>query len=92
MKMAKINVKGLMLDLEEIQEIRIEDYTSYVAGKSSNGGNYIYGTTFKKEGINWIRVDWSSCELLDNEYSKSSIGELISFLTYVGEDMEISIY
>lgn len=88
----KINVKGLILDLQEIQEVKIEDYTSYVAGKSSNGGNYITGTSFIREGNKWTRVDWSSCEMLDKEYSKSSIGEILSFLTYVGEDMEISIY
>lgn len=88
----KIKFKGLMLDLQKIKEVRIEDWSEYVAGKSSNGGNYIYGTTFKKEGNKWIRVDWSSCEMLDKEYSKSSIGEILSFLTYVGEDMEISIY
>lgn len=88
----KIKFKGLALDLQEVKEIRIEDWSEYVAGKSSNGGNYIYGTTFKKEGNNWIRVDWSSCELLDNEYSKSSIGELIAFLTYSGEEVEINIF
>lgn len=87
----KIKFKGLMLDLQKIKEVRIEDWSEYVAGKSSNGGNYIYGTTFKKEGNNWSRIDWSSCEMLDNEYSRSSIGEILSFLTYVGEDMEISI-
>lgn len=92
MKNFKIKFKGLMLDLQKIKEVRIEDWSEYVAGKSSNGGNYIYGTTFKKEGNKWIRVDWSSCEMLDKEYSKSSIGEILSFLTYVGEDMEISIY
>ena len=92
MKIARINVKGLALDLQEIREIKIEDYSGYIPGKSSNGGNYIYGTTFKKEGNNWIRVDWSSCELLDNEYSKSSIGELIAFLAYSGEEVEINIF
>ncbi|MGP1402627.1 MAG: hypothetical protein ACTTKY_00590 [Catonella sp.] len=88
----KNNIKGLALDLQEIQEIKIEDYSSYVAGKSSNGGCYIYGTTFTREGNKWFRVDWSSCELLDNEYSRSSIGEILSFLAYVGEEMEISVF
>lgn len=88
----KINIKGLILDLQEMKEIRIEDWSEYEPGKSSNGGNYIYGTTFKKEGSRWSRIDWSSCELLDNEYSKSSIGELIAFLAYSGEEVEINIF
>lgn len=92
MKNFKIKFKGLMLDLQKIKEVRIEDWSEYVAGKSSNGGNYIYGTTFKKEGNNWSRIDWSSCEMLDNERSRSSIGEMLLFLAYVGEDMEISIF
>lgn len=92
MKIRKINLKGLMLDLQEIKEIKIEDYSSYVAGKSSNGGSYITGTTFIRDGKCWIRVDWSSCEMLDNEYTKSSIGELIVFLAYAGEEVEISIF
>lgn len=92
MKNFKINLKGLMLDLEEIKEIKIEDWSEYVAGKSSNGGNYITGTSFIREGSGWSRIDWSSCELLDSEYSKSNVGEMLAFLTCIGEDMEISIY
>lgn len=88
----KINVKGLILDLQEIQEVKIEDYASYVTGKSSNGGNYITGTSFIREGNKWTRVDWSSCELLDNEYSKSSIGKMLAFLACAGEEVEISIF
>ena len=88
----KIKLKGLMLDLQEIQEVKIEDYTSYVAGKSSNGGNYITGTGFIREGNNWTRVDWSSCEMLDNEYSRSSVGEMLLFLAYAGEEVEISTF
>ena len=88
----KINLKGLMLDLQKIQEIRIEDWSEYEPGKSSNGGNYIYGTTFKKEGNNWSRIDWSSCEMLDNEYSRSSVGEMLLFLAYAGEEVEISTF
>lgn len=91
MRIRKINLRGLALDLQEVKEIRIEDWSEYVAGKSSNGGNYIYGTTFKKEGNNWSRIDWSSCELLDSEYSKSNIGEMLLFLACTDEEVEISI-
>lgn len=92
MRITKINLKGLALDLQEIQEIKIEDWSQYIDGKSLNGGGYIYGTTFRREGNRWTRVDWSSCEMLDNEYSKSSIGELIAFLAYSSEEVEISIF
>lgn len=92
MRITKINLKGLALDLQEIQEIKIEDWSQYIDGKSSNGGGYIYGTTFRREGNRWTRVDWSSCELLDNEYSKSSVGQILAFLAYTGEDVEISIF
>lgn len=92
MRITKIKLEGLMLDLQKIQEIRIEDWSNYESGKSSNGGSYITGTTFTRERNSWTRVDWSSCELLDNEYSKSSIGELIAFLAYSGEEVEINIF
>lgn len=88
----KINVKGLILDLQETREVRIEDWSEYEPGKSSNGGGYITGTSFIREGNRWTRIDWSSCELLDNEYSKSSIGEILSFLACIGEEVETSIF
>lgn len=92
--METLSIKGKNFELQDIKEIKIEDYSGYIPGKSSNGGGYITGTTFKREGNNWTRIDWSSCELLDNEYSESDILEIMNYLNSIDNepDIEISIY
>lgn len=92
--METLNIKGKNFELQDIKEITIEDYSGYIPGKSSNGGGYITGTTLNKDGNIWIRVDWSSCELLDNEYSESDIPEIMNYLNSIDNepDIEISIY
>ena len=92
--METLNIKGKNFELQDIKEIKIEDYSGYIPGKSSNGGGYITGVTFTDDGNSWTRTDWSSCELLDNEYSESDILEIMRYLNSIDNepDIEISIY
>lgn len=92
--MKTLNIKEKNFNLQNIEKIKIEDYSGYILGKSENGGGYITGVTFTDDGNNWNRIDWSSCELLDNEYSKSDISEIMNYLNSIDNelDIEISIY
>lgn len=92
--METLSIKGKNFELQDIEKIKVEDYSSYIPGKSSNGGGYITGVTFTDDGNSWTRVDWSSCELLDNEYSESDILEIMNYLNSIDNepDIEISIY
>lgn len=92
--METLNIKGKNFELQDIEKIKIEDYSGYIPGKSSNGGGYITGVTFTGDGNSWTRIDWSSCELLDNEYSESDIPEIMNYLNSIDNepDIEISVY
>ncbi len=92
--MKTLNIKGKNFNLQDIEKIKIEDYSGYISGKSENGGGYITGVTFEDEGDNWSRIDWTSCELVDNEYSESNSLDIIKYLNSIDDetDIEISIY
>lgn len=49
--MKTLNIKGKNFELQNIEKIKIEDYSGYIPGKSENGGGYITGITFEDEGV-----------------------------------------
>jgi len=50
------------LDGHRILSIRLSDYSTWEAGKCSNGGSYSYHTVYKRDGERFIKLLTTSAE------------------------------
>lgn len=62
MKLNKNEIKKIVSGANKIDDL---DYSQYVSGRSSNGGCYVYGTTYNRTTRGWVMDSWTSCDMVE---------------------------